>query len=413
MIDSNCNKYVLDLVHNRKVTITNQDSFVFSSIYQKIIDISRNAPVYLIYPTEEIHQFATQIKDLSIQLSDFLKKFYEDGMENPFHQLRLDAPHSNYMGIRMLAQPQEPLTYDIQINSVAKGQKNQSKFVRKSVCPFTAQTYAFSIYSEGLSLDFEVPVDNTSSNEAILQKIASLINHTTEKIEAVILEQDSRIALSIQANANKKDMPATFTIKDMTGNGLISHYHLDNVENEPSPSYFSVNGERVYSFGTAFIIDDLFEITLIEPSDELFHLSFTIDEEIIKKEIQELQLLINHLLLLAESCQKHTLERELKEILLSHKKDLEDVGIELDDSCFLTTDDKRLENSIQDRSLEEFFSEEETFSPQLIEHTKEVSIDPLKYVPNKIVSYKDNTKINYPNPYLTSMYSGFIFTSCC
>lgn len=413
MIDFNCNKYVLELVHNRKVKITNQYSFVFSPIYQKIIDISRNAPVYLIYPTEEIHQFATQMKDLSMQLSGFLKKFYEDGIENPFHHLRLDASHSDYLDIRMLAQPQAPLTYDVQINSVAKGQKNVSKFVRKSVCPFTAQTYVFSIRSEGQSFEFEIPVDNTSSNEAILQKIANLVNRTTEKLEAVILEQDSKIALSIQAVANKKDMPATFFIKDMTANGLISYYHLEQTEQEPTPSDFSVNEERIHSFGTAFIIDDLFEITLLKPYDETFHLTFTIDEEIIKKEIQELQMLINHLLILSKSCPKHTLECELKEILLSHEKDLNKVGIALDDSCFLTTDEERLEDSIQDHSLEDFFSEDNTFSPQLIEHTQEVSIDPLKYVPNKIVSYKDSTKINYPNPYLTSIYSGFIFTSCC
>ena len=413
MIDSNCNKYVLELVHNKKVQISNPDANTFSYIYQQIINISRNAPVYLIYQNNEINQLATQLKELSMQLTVFIKKFFEENNDNPFHQLKISMPQTNHMNVHMIQQPTEPIEYDFEIFSVATGQKNFGTFVPKSICPFSTQTFTFNIQTDNQFLDFEVPVSNTSSNEEILQKIADLINRTTQKLNASLVYEGAKVALSIEAMANRKNSPATFNIQDASEGGLIQFYGLTQQTNAPTHSNFSVNGEQVESYGTAFIIDDLFEILLLTPTEQTIKVNYECDSQIIKNEIQELQTLINHLLTISRSCEKQTLAQELSSILFAHKEQLEQVGIQLDSSCLLITDDAQLESSIQDHSLEELFSVDKTFGPQLIEHTQEISLDPMKYVPNKIVSYKDYTKINYPNPYLTSMYSGFIFTSHC
>ncbi len=413
MIDSNCNKYALELVHNKKVKISNPDTNTFSYVYQQIINISRNAPVYLIYPSEEINHFATQIKNLSMQLTDHIKKFFEESEENPFHLLKLSTPPTNHMNVRMLKQPTEALDYEFEITSIAQGQKNLGNYVVAKTCPFTSQTYGFRIYTDNQSFDFEVSVTNSSSNEEILQKIADLINRTTEKLEATLLHEKSKVTLSIVALANKRNSPATFDIEDTSSGGLISYYNLSHQASAPTPSIFYVNGELIKSYGTAFVIDDLFEILLLAPSEEIIRLNFEADYETITSEIQNLQSLINQLLTLSHSCEKQTLSLELSNLLFAYKKELEEVGIQLDPSCFLSTDELQLKSSIQDHSLEEFFSADETFGPDLIEHTQEFTIDPMKYVPSKVVSYKDSTKINYPNPYMTSMYSGFIFTGCC
>lgn len=414
MIDSKYNRYVLELVHNRKVNVTNQDITVFSYVYQQIRNISKNAPVYLIYPTEDIQQFAESIKDLSLQLEDYLKQLLSTEADNPLHQLHLVPPPSQFITVKTLAQPEEPVEYEIHINAVAKGQQNIGSYSSPNLCPFTEQTFAFSIMTDDDDYDFEIPVTNSSTNESVLTRIAELINRTANGLVATLVyNKYSKVALSIEASPHRKDRPARFSLKDDMPNGLIEYYDLNNVVSTPTQSDFSVNNEQVFSYGVAFIIDDLFEFTLRQPCEQNIKLKFELNREIITAEIDKLQNLLNHMLTLSQKNKSRVLEKGLLSILTAHKDALSLVGLELNENNLLDTNPERLEKSIQDRTLEQLFSDESSFSTELLNHTQDIAIDPMKYIPNKIVSYKDLTKNHYPNPYLTSMYSGFLFASYC
>lgn len=413
MIESNCGKYALELIHNRKIINNTDHNMVFSTIYHQIIDISRNSPLYLIYPSTELQNFAIQIKDLSLQLSDMLKSYFESNKENPLKQLRLVSSSSDFIEIKTLAQPTAPRNYSIHIQRVATGQINSSKFVAKKICPFTSQTFSFHIKTSDESFDFEIPVSNNSTNEAILTKIQTLIHNTTRKLDAWLEEKDSMVSLHLQARAHRRNQPAHFTIKDNNSNGIISYYGLDQIATTPQPSDFSINAEPYHSYGVAFEIDELFELSLLKPCADEIQVAFEIDSSSISNEIVKLKDTINHLLAVSHACPKDKLQHELTSFLIEHKAELEDIGINLDNSNMLYTNQEQLESSIKNAALEEFFSEKDSFSQELLEHTHTISINPMEYVPNKIVAYKDHRKANYPNPYLTSMYSGFLFTNCC
>ena len=50
----------------------------------------------------------------------------------------------------------------------------------------------------------------------------------------------------------------------------------------------------------------------------------------------------------------------------------------------------------------------------IIKKSQIFTMDPLKYLENKImVTYPNPTKEHFANPYLTSLYSGLLFNSCC
>lgn len=413
MIESNCNRYSLQLVHNWTFHNVEQNTSEFSSIYHEIVNISRTAPLYLIYPTDKLQALALQIKDLSLQLSNKLKQYFKTSPDNPLKKLKLVIPPSDCVSVKLLIQPQVSKTYKIKIKQVAKGQQNRGNYVPKRICPFTAQTYAFSIQSDSETLDFEIQVKNNSTNEEILTQMSSLINRTSPNVEAELIQDNSNVCLVIEAKAHRRNVPARFTITDATPNGLISFYGLNKVTTEPSSSDFTVNDELFHSFGVAFTIDDLFEMTLLKKCPDMIHIAFEPDSSIISEEIKKLQATLNHLLVLAHNCKKNTLELELVNFLTEHRHELAKIGIELDDSNLLFTNQEQLEHSIRDSSLVSFFSEGENFSQELLDQTHDISIDPMKYLPSKVVSYKDHTKINYPNPYQLSEYSGFLFTNYC
>ena len=226
-------------------------------------------------------------------------------------------------------------------------------------------------------------------------------------------EKDSNVSLHLQARAHRRNQPAQFTIKDTNSNGIISYYGLDQITTTPQPSDFSINRKTYHSYGIAFEIDELFELSLVKPCTDEIQVAFEIDSSSISNEIVKLEDTINRLLTISHACPKNKLQREITSFLIEHKAELESIGINLDSSNMLYTNQEQLENSIKDATLEELFSENDSFSQKLLEQTHAISINPMEYVPNKIVSYKDHRKTNYPNPYLTSMYSGFLFTNCC
>lgn len=412
MIDCRNNRFSLELLHNYKVdTIT--ENFVFSSIYQKIVNISRNAPLYLIYPSDELQSFATQLKQVSLTLGDMLNHYFSNDSSNPLKKLQLTAPPSQYIEVKTLESPEEPVIYDILVEAVATGQLNQGKSVSKNTCPFTAQTFSFRIETDENSFDFEIPVKNDSSNEIILTRILNIIKQTANHLDASIENEDSKISLLIQAQANRRNKPAHFTIRDITPNGLVSYYGLDRIMAQPQSSVFFVNDKPFRSFGIAFEIDNLFELTLKAPCSEHIQVAFEINNSLIIDEIHQLAEMINQLLILSSSCSNIALKCELTSFLTSYQSELSSIGIVLNESIMLETNTNQLIQSIADSSLENILSKNEPFTQELMKHTQEISLNPMKYVPNKVVSYKDYTTINYPNPYLTSMYSGFLFTNLC
>lgn len=413
MIDSNCSKYALELIHNCKIQAHSDYTTVFSAVYQQIVRISKDAPVYLIYPSEQLQTFATRIKVLSLQLSHMLESYLQNSQENPLRQIKLVSDSSKHLLAKPIGYPVEPRSYQVQINSVASGQRNQSKYVSKKTCPFTTQTYLFSVQTNDETYDFELPVHNHATNESILLSIQKLINQTVDTLEASILEDESRIALVLEAKAYRKNVPAQFSLREKSSNGILAFYELNSVTQPPKHSDFSVDGNHFVSYGTSFNIDDLFELTLLTPSPDTIKVSYELDSASIISEAAKFSETVNQLLELSKTCSNSKLYRELLGFFTSHRTELEQAGLQFQDSWIQFSSIPEEETSSKVNSLQELLSQNEAFSKQFLMHTQNVIINPMEYVPNKIVSYKNFTRPNFPNPYETSMFSGFLFANCC
>ena len=49
----------------------------------------------------------------------------------------------------------------------------------------------------------------------------------------------------------------------------------------------------------------------------------------------------------------------------------------------------------------------------MVDKTKAISVDPMKYVERPVVNYKDPGSTQNPSPYVTSEYSGMMFNGYC
>ncbi len=53
------------------------------------------------------------------------------------------------------------------------------------------------------------------------------------------------------------------------------------------------------------------------------------------------------------------------------------------------------------------------FADALIDKTKDISVDPMKYIDRPVVNYKNPDSRDYSSPYITSEYSGMMFNNYC
>ena len=87
-------------------------------------------------------------------------------------------------------------------------------------------------------------------------------------------------------------------------------------------------------------------------------------------------------------------------------------GIHIAENGKVEVDEERLsEISRNEEGIERFLPVND-FAKALIEKSREISLDPMKYVERPVVNYK-NPGHGFVQPYITSEYSGMLFSGYC
>ncbi len=100
------------------------------------------------------------------------------------------------------------------------------------------------------------------------------------------------------------------------------------------------------------------------------------------------------------------------------KKAVEDsggfAGIRMDESGRLQVDEDALQaaSGTPDAELNERVKPLKTFAKALRERTEQMAIDPMLYIARPIVAYKAPGR-EFPSPYISSEYSGMLYSSYC
>ena len=100
------------------------------------------------------------------------------------------------------------------------------------------------------------------------------------------------------------------------------------------------------------------------------------------------------------------LKSEIVGIAQQHLARAEDIGITLESTGTLAIDEEMLRQAVSGSAVSESLEPVNKFADSLIAKTKEISVDPMKYVDRPVVNYKNPDSRDYSSPYITSEYSG-------
>ncbi len=399
-------------------------------VYNSIVKMNKEAPIYILDTSSSSQQFAISIKENARELRNTIASLGGLDEEELLNKKVAYSSNENIATATYIGsseQSDSAPSYDIEVERLATSQVNMGKFLpaNESV-GLEPDTYSFDVRIEDLNYEFQFSIKPTDTNRDVQARLSRLITNANIGISAqAVTEAGGSSYLVMESNATgvKSSMPRIFNISDnhtSRTSGAVEYFGLNYVSTLPSNAYFAVNGEERTSTSNRIALDRIYEVQLTGVSSEegeTAPIGLKTDVESLTENINTLVQGYNTFLTaVSEHREDHPksgrLFNEMSGVARVYARDLTSVGLNLNLDGTLEVDDDTLRETAMSEDAKEAFSPMKNFTNSVLRKSDQVSLDPMNYVNNIVVAYKNPGK-NFASPYITSAYSGMMFNGYC
>ncbi len=429
----------LDAVYNHYLTTytpktTQYDTHKKSelrSIYNSIVKLNKESPLYLLDSSTESREFAVGLKENARALHNTIASLgglEEEAMlgKKAAYSTRDDLVSASYVG-KNNEYGSVP-SYEIEIKALASNQVNLGTFLPSGgKIELEPDAYSFDVTVNDLSYEFQYNVREGESNYDLQRRLSRLISNADIGITADILEDgrgNSSLRLISTSSGLKNNKDYIFKISDdKTGKraGTVDYLGLSFMSRVPSNAEFVLDGELQSASSNHFTIDKIFEVTLngiSKDSAETATIGLKTDLDSLTENVDNLINGYNSFIqTAAEYVESHPrsgrLINEMGHICRHYQPELENIGFSFEKNEHLTLNDDTFRHSLLKDENRTLFSTIKDFTNSILRKIDQISLDPMEYVDKKLVAYKNPGGRNLAAPYMTSNYSGMLFSSYC
>ena len=401
------------------------------SIYESIVKQSKESPLFLIDYGTETTSYAINMKENARDLKNVISSLSsEDTMsvldKKTAYSSDEDVIEAKYIGdSNGSIDPENVPSFNVEVKQLATSQVNLGKFLWNNEMGLTPDTYSFDIEINDTDYEFQFNVEEGDTNKDMQEKLARLINRSNIGVVASVeSDGDTRSALRIESNSTGKqpDGKNIFTVSDDNTSktaGAADYFGLSEVTSPSTNAVFSLNGTEHSAYSNSFTIDRAYEVTLKGVSDEDSPVTVGLkpDVESLVGNITGLVKGYNDFMRRAAeytaSYGKSTkFNTEMRSLQNVYKNELDAVGLSFNDDGTLEIDRNLLTQSANEGDPHDTLKAITSFTNSLVNKAGQISLNPMEYTNRVVVEYKNPGK-NFPNPYITSMYSGMMFNGYC
>lgn len=400
------------------------------SIYNSIVKLNKEAPLYILDSSKESREFAVGLKENARALRNTIASLGgldEDEMlgKKAAYSSNENIVSASYVGEGTTDAAVPPI--QIEVTALASNQVNLGAFLPSDEkIALTPDAYSFDITINDLSYEFQYNTREGETNRDLQERLSRLISNADIGITADILEDgkgNSSLRLTSAASGLKNDKNLIFSVSDDKTSkraGTVDYLGISFMSREPSNAEFLLNGEPRSASSNHFTIDKMYEITLNGISSvegETAEVGLKTDLDSLTDNVGNLISGYNSFIrAAAEYLDLHPksgrLLGEMDHITRYYQNDLEKLGFSFESNGQLSIDDNVFKDSILDDENRAQFSTIKDFTNSILRKTNQISLNPMEYVDKTIVAYK-NPGHNLATPYITSNYSGMLFNSYC
>ncbi|MDC7293076.1 flagellar filament capping protein FliD [Butyrivibrio sp. DSM 10294] len=398
-------------------------------VYKSIARLNKKSPLYLLTDDDKSRNEAIDIKERARQLQgSIIGLNNQTGKSSLNHSSAYTSDEDKVLASYIGKTPEEDvgnIGFDINVTQLATPQTNTGRYLPKDSTGLPAGNYAFDVRIGQQDFEFQFSIYNGDRNIDIQDKLEKLINKAGIGLSANIIEEGGRSALQISSTKTGLRSGETSQFEIFENNpdlqkGAVSYLGLDQVSAPATNAHFSLNGEEKISISNKFTVGGKFELQLKDTTEfgSTIHVGVQNDNEALKKHIHSLVDNYNDFVKEAsgahvEKFKSDKLKSDTVGLAIQHMSGIEDIGIKLESDGTLSIDDELLSQAISGPGSKEALAPINNFSDALIEKTKEISIDPMKYVDRPVVNYRNPDSRDTSSPYITSEYSGMMFNNYC
>nr|MCR5558064.1 flagellar filament capping protein FliD [Butyrivibrio sp.] len=399
--------------------------------YKSIAKINKNSPLYLLTDDDKSRNDAIEIKERARQLQgNILGLNNQEDKSSLDHSSAYTSDEEKVFASYIGKTPESDIGnigFAIEVSSLASAQVNTGKYLPKDAIGLTPENYAFDVRMSGQEFEFQFSIYQGDRNIDAQEKISRLINRAGIGLSSEVIEDSQgRSALEISSTRTglKAGESSQFEIYESASplaKGSVSFLGLDQVSAPATNAHFTLNGEDRAAISNKFTVGGKFEIQIKDTTKTTgaIYVGVKKDNEALKNHITSLIENYNDFIDEASGnkdvkFKSDKLKSEMIGIAKQHMTNIEDTGIKLEASGKLSIDEELLTQAISGAESTEALSPVKQFAESLINKTKDISVDPMKYVDRPVVNYKNpDNKDNSTSPYITSEYSGMMFNNYC
>ena len=399
-------------------------------VYNSIVKLNKESPLYILDTSRDSREFAVSMKENARELRNTIASLGGLDEENLLNKKvayssNPDIATADFIG--SVQDGEEPPTYNIEVNRLATPQINSGNYLADDEpVALPPDTYSFDIGIDGLNYEFQFSIKPSDTNKDVQERLARLITNANIGMKAqVVPGEDNTSYLRMESNSTglKDENPYLFMISDhrtSKTSGTVEYFGLDHVSTQPGNASYAVNGDEQTSTTNRFTLNRIYEVELTGVSSEegeTASIGLKTDVESLTENINTLVRGFNSFLRAVADYtdnqpKSNQLFNEMSGVARVFAHDLTSVGLNLNLDGTLEVDDDTLRQSAMSDDAAETFSPLKSFTNAVLRKSNQVSLNPMNYVNNIIVAYKNPGK-NFASPYITSAYSGMMFNSYC
>ena len=385
--------------------------------YNKIIKTNKDSPLYKIKDTEDIGQFAIDIKEHANSMSLSVSNLSSagDDIESILDKRIAASSDTDSVDVMYVGDSNDNADdFTIEVDSLATPQINTGRYLDKEGHDFEAGQYSFDLDIRNHSYEFQFNVNAGEDNLTVQNKIVRLLNTSDIGLGAQLITNrigQNAIQVSSKATGVAEDENVLFNISSNISRKQLDTLGIDRVTQMPSNSDFKLNGVSHQSLSNTFTVNKAYELVLKAPSKGEVRVGLMNDTEALTDGVQQLldsyNGMINVGLRYNGTHQNRTLFNEISSIAKGMSESLAFAGIFTDEVGHLELDENRLSEVINSDDKAQAFTTLNQLKAAISKAASKTSINPMAYVDKAIVEYKNPGK-TLAAPYATSQYSGMM-----
>lgn len=429
MINSVYNYYAAQYGHREYSKYDTHSKAQLKSTFGRLQKINSQTPSYKIDFSDAALKYAIDLKENARELSQIADELSDESTDSITYKRSATSSSpqvidAEYIGDSCV-QDYEPL--EVTVSQLACPQTNTGNFLQPNSKPFAAGEYSFDLQVQDLTYQFEFGVNATDTVTDTQQKIARLINQADIGLNAQLLTDglgNSAISITSDATGIRGISPTIFHIQSQNSSDasdsnteLVSTLGLDRVTQYPANAVYSVNGTTATSVSNEVTIDNNYVLTFFDTTGKApVTISMNTDTDAIADSIGELIGGYNNLIsVTANDANEHfegneKLKKDFAGIAKSYNHLLNENGLSVTDNGTIAVDRDAIISAADNGTLGDIFSGLNAFKQAVQKKAEDISLNPMDYVNNKIIAYKNPLRPTN-DPYNLSAYTGMIFDS--